>query len=112
MLSLLLNQVISIIINGNEIADSLKIGQEQIMNKIGEWLSQGRGWTVQSAHNHISIFLRDQFRYIEAMSTLLYQIAFAPARRPCWIGLLFKHENSDLDRRDFCNEAKLRRADL
>ena len=37
----------------------------------------------------------------------VYQIAFAPARKPYQIGLLFTHKNSD-----FCNEAKLRRAVL
>ena len=48
--------------------------------------------------------------YFKAMFTL-YRIAFAPARKPYRIRLLFTHENGDFGA-NFCNGANLRRADL
>ena len=47
---------------------------------------------------------------IHAVFTLLFRIAFTPARKPYRVRLLFTHKISA--RFQFFNEAKLRRADL
>ena len=38
--------------NEIEIAESLQITQERIVNKIQQWISEGSGWTIQSVDNH------------------------------------------------------------
>ena len=38
--------------NEIEIAESLQIIQEQIVNKIQQWISEGSGWTIQSVDSH------------------------------------------------------------
>ena len=48
--------------------------------------------------------------YFNPMFTL-YWIAFAPARKPYRIRLLFTHENGDFGA-NFCDGVKLRQSDL
>ena len=38
--------------NEIDIAESLQITQEQIVNKIQQWISEGSGWTIQSVDGH------------------------------------------------------------
>ena len=38
--------------NEIEIAESLQITQEQIVNRIQQWISEGSGWTIQSVDSH------------------------------------------------------------
>ena len=40
------------IINNLEIAESLQLSKQQILNKIAQWISEGSGWTIQSVDNH------------------------------------------------------------
>ena len=40
------------IINDLEIAKSLQVSKQTILNKIAVWMSEGSGWTVQSVDNH------------------------------------------------------------
>ena len=40
------------IINNLEIAESLQLSKQQILNKIAQWISEGSGWTTQSIDNH------------------------------------------------------------
>ena len=40
------------VINEIEIAESLRITQEQIVNMIQQWISEGSGWTIQSVDSH------------------------------------------------------------
>ena len=58
-----------------------------------------------------SKYLRHQFSIFEAMFTP-YQTAFAPARKPHRIELLFRHKNGDFGAISVENRAKLRRVDL
>ena len=46
------NSINQIIINKYDIQSSLKLAQEQIINKIAVWISEGSGWTVKSVDNH------------------------------------------------------------
>ena len=41
-----------LVTNEIEIAESLQITQEQIVNKIQQWISEGSGWTIQSVDSH------------------------------------------------------------
>ena len=41
-----------IVLNENDLRDALKVSNEQIMNKIGVWISEGSGWTITSVDKH------------------------------------------------------------
>lgn len=40
------------IINDNEIAESLQLTQQRILNTIAQWLSEGSGWLVERVESH------------------------------------------------------------
>ena len=46
------NGKVQTVTNEIEIAESLRITQEQIVNKIQQWISEGSGWTIQSVDTH------------------------------------------------------------
>ena len=46
------NGKVQIVTNEIEIAESLQITQEQIVNRIQQWISEGSGWTIQSVDSH------------------------------------------------------------
>ena len=41
-----------IVINPNVFLPSLQLSQQQILNGIGVWLSEGSGWTISSIDEH------------------------------------------------------------
>ena len=46
------NSVAQTIINNLEVTESLQLSQQQILNKIAQWISEGSGWTIRSVDNH------------------------------------------------------------
>ena len=40
------------IINHTEIANSLQLSKQQILNKVAQWISEGSGWTIKSVDSH------------------------------------------------------------
>ena len=40
------------IINNTEIHGSLQLSEQQILNLVAQWISEGSGWTVESVENH------------------------------------------------------------
>ena len=46
------NSIAQTIINQMEIADSLQLSKQQILNKIAQWISEGSGWTIKSVDSH------------------------------------------------------------
>ena len=46
------NSSANLIINKTDIKLSLQTSQQQILNKIAQWVSEGSGWTIQSIENH------------------------------------------------------------
>ena len=46
------NSSTDLIINENDIKLSLQTSQQQILNKITQWISEGSVWTIQSIENH------------------------------------------------------------
>ena len=40
------------IINNTEIFGSLQLSEQQILNLVAQWISEGSGWTVESVDNH------------------------------------------------------------
>ena len=40
------------IISNQEIVEKLKLSQQQILNIIAQWVSEGSGWTIESVDNH------------------------------------------------------------
>ena len=46
------NSSTNLIINETDIKLSLQASQQQILNKIAQWISEGSGWTIQSIENH------------------------------------------------------------
>ena len=46
------NSINQVIINKYDIQSSLKLAQEQIINRIAIWISEGSGWTIKSINNH------------------------------------------------------------
>ena len=40
------------IINNTEIPEALQLSQQQILNIIAQWVSEGSGWTIESVDNH------------------------------------------------------------
>ena len=50
------NSTTDLIINETDIKLSLQASQQQILNKIAQWISEGSGWTIQSIEsNYINI---------------------------------------------------------
>ena len=41
-----------VVLNEADLRDALKVSNEQIMNKIGVWISEGSGWTITSVDKH------------------------------------------------------------
>ena len=51
------------VINPNDFLPSLQLSQQQILNGIGVWLSEGSGWTVSSINEHyINIVVYEPMR--------------------------------------------------
>ena len=46
------NSTTDLIINETDIKLSLQASQQQILNKIAQWISEESGWTIQSIENH------------------------------------------------------------
>ena len=46
------NGKVQLVTNEIEIVESLQITQEQIVNRIQQWISEGSGWTIQSVDSH------------------------------------------------------------
>ena len=46
------NSTSQTIINEMEIADSLQLSKQNILNKISQWISEGSGWTIKSVDSH------------------------------------------------------------
>ena len=46
------NSTADLIINETDIKSAIQASQQQILNKIAQWISEGSGWTIQSIENH------------------------------------------------------------
>ena len=46
------NSITDLIINETDIKLAIQASQQQILNKIAQWISEGSGWTIQSIENH------------------------------------------------------------
>ena len=46
------NSAVQTIENNLEVTESLQLSQQQILNKIAQWISEGSGWSIQSVDNH------------------------------------------------------------
>ena len=46
------NCEVQTIINNLEIAESLQLSKQNILNKIAQWISEGSGWTIKSVDSH------------------------------------------------------------
>ena len=46
------NSRAQIVINPNDLLPSLGVSQQQVLNGIGVWLSEGSGWTISSIDEH------------------------------------------------------------
>ena len=46
------NSTTDLIINETDIKLAIQASQQQILNKIAQWVSEGSGWTIQSIENH------------------------------------------------------------
>ena len=46
------NSTADLIINETDIKLVIQASQQQILNKIAQWISEGSGWTIQSIENH------------------------------------------------------------
>ena len=46
------NSATDLIINETDIKLAIQASQQQILNKIAQWISEGSGWTIQSIENH------------------------------------------------------------
>ena len=46
------NSATDLIINETDIKLAIQASQQQILNKIARWISEGSGWTIQSIENH------------------------------------------------------------
>ena len=46
------NSITDLIINETDIKLAIQASQQQILNKIAQWVSEGSGWTIQSIENH------------------------------------------------------------
>ena len=46
------NSQAQIVINPNDFLISLQVSQQQILNGIGVWMSEGSGWTISNIDEH------------------------------------------------------------
>ena len=46
------NSTTDLIINETDIKLAIQASQQQILNKIAQWISEGSGWTIQAIENH------------------------------------------------------------
>ena len=46
------NSTTDLIINETDIKLAIQASQQQMLNKIAQWVSEGSGWTIQSIENH------------------------------------------------------------
>ena len=46
------NSTTDLIVNETDIKLAIQASQQQILNKIAQWISEGSGWTIQSIENH------------------------------------------------------------
>ena len=46
------NSITDLIINETDIKLAIQASQQQILNKISQWISEGSGWTIQLIENH------------------------------------------------------------
>ena len=46
------NSTTDLIINETDIKLAIQASEQQILNKIAQWISEGSGWTIQSIENH------------------------------------------------------------
>ena len=46
------NSQTKIIINDSNIAESLESSEQELLNKVAVWISEGSGWTIESVNNH------------------------------------------------------------
>ena len=46
------NSLVQTIVNNLEINESLQLSQQQILNKIAQWISEGSGWNIERIENH------------------------------------------------------------
>ena len=46
------NSTTDLIINETDIKSAIQASQQQILNKIAQWVSEGSGWTIQLIENH------------------------------------------------------------
>ena len=46
------NSTTDLIINETDIKLAIQASQQQLLNKIAQWISEGSGWTIQSIENH------------------------------------------------------------
>ena len=46
------NSMTTTIINKNEINEALQTSRQELMKAIGQWISEGSGWTIQSVDGH------------------------------------------------------------
>ena len=46
------NSQTKIIINDSNIAESLESSEQELLNKVAVWISEGSGWTIESINNH------------------------------------------------------------
>ena len=46
------NSITDLIINETDIKLAIQASQQQILNKIAQWISEGSGWTIQLIENH------------------------------------------------------------
>ena len=46
------------IINNTEIYESLQLSEQQILNLVAQWISEGSGWTVELVDNHYINFVQ------------------------------------------------------
>ena len=56
------NSITDLIINETDIKLAIQASQQQILNKIAQWISEGSGWTIQSIENH---YINSQLQPIE-----------------------------------------------
>ena len=48
------------IINGDELEEVLNVSQEQLLNKIQQWISGGSAWLIQSVNSYHINFVKNQ----------------------------------------------------
>ena len=71
------NSTTDSIINETDIKLAIQASQQQILNKIAQWISEGSGWTIQSIENHY--YQHSQLQPIERI--ILHQITTRTAEQ-------------------------------